>query len=370
MKKLIAILFLLLQLAATTRTVYVNTDAGSNGDGSSGSPYSTLNNALSAETKDLVSNDRVLLIYVRGTAADTTDISTNLQAFAGYTDATRYLRIVGDPAQSSGAHAGLWSTSKYRLTGTGDDVILLTDSTSRLDYRIENIQIANVGTGNFRRVLNIDHHPGNVYLIGNIIHSDLSGSPWSDNQCIRLNRDSSSYKITSVYLINNVVYDCVAQGVAWASAGTGEKLVMYNNTINNCGTSGYQGNININCQNGSSEVVSVKNNLLQDSNSGDQYIREYTCDTLVTSNNLTGDATSPDTSYRSKTISFTDAANGDFHTSDTDSVGQGADLSGDATYAFSTDFERQSRSGTWDIGADEYVSSGPSLMILKYAREN
>lgn len=355
--------------AATTRTVYVNTD-GSNGDGSSGSPYSTLNNALSAETKNLVSNDRVLLIYVRGTAADTADISANLDAFAGYTDATRYLRIVGDPAQSSGAHAGIWSTSKYRLTGTGDNVILLTNSTSRLDYRFENIQIANVGSGSFRRILNVDHHPGDVYFIGNIMKSDTSGSPWGDNQCLRFQQDSSSYKITSTYLINNVVYNCKAQAIKWYSQGTGVKLVMYNNTFYSAGTSGYGGVVSINCQGGSSEVVLLKNNLILLSNSGDAYQREYTCDTLTTSNNITDDASSPDTPYSSKTITFTDAANGDFHTSDTDSVDQGADLSGDATYAFSTDFERQSRSGTWDIGADEYVVSGPSLMLLKYAREN
>lgn len=374
MKKLLIalVLFCLCEVAeaATTRTVYVNTD-GSNGDGSSGSPYSTLYNALNAETKDLVSNDRVLLIYVRGTAADTTDISAKLEAFAGYTDATRYLRIVGDPAQSSGAHAGLWSTSKYRLTGTSDNVILLTDSSSRLDYRIENIQMANVGTENFRRVLHIDHHHGEVYLIGNIIKSNLSGSPYGDNQCVRLTQETSTYKITSLYLINNVIADCKGQCVKWSSAGTGEKFIAFNNTISNCGNSEYQANLNINCQTGSSEVVSVKNNLLQTSNSGDQYIREYTCDTLATGNNLTGDASSPDSAYRSKTITFTDAANCDFHTSDIDSVDDGANLSADTYYAFSTDYERDTRSGDWDIGADETAgSSGPTLMILKYAREN
>jgi len=371
MKNIFAALFLLLQIAATTRTVYVNTDAGSNGDGSSGSPYSTLNNALSAETKDLVSNDRVLLIYVRGAAADTADVSTNLNAFAGYTDATRYLRIVGDPNNSSGAHAGIWSTSKYRLTSTGDSVISFTTSSSRLDWRLENIQIANLGTGNFRRVLNIDKHPGEVYLIGNIIRADVSGSAYSYNACLKFDQSTAANKITSAYLINNVIYNCWSQCVDWNSTSTaGASLIAYNNTMYNCGEAGEsQGFFTITC---SDEIgtVKLKNNILSSPRNGSAYARNGTCYSLTTGNNISSDDSSPDTSYRSKTISFTDAANGDFHTSDTDSVGQGADLSGDATYAFSTDFERQSRSGTWDIGADENAVTGPSLMILKYAREN
>lgn len=371
MKRLILTLFLLLQLAATTRTVYVNTDAGSNGDGSSGSPYSTLNNALSAETKDLVSNDRVLLIYVRGTAADTADISTNLNAFAGYTDATRYLRIVGDPAQSSGAHAGIWSTSKYRLTGTGDNIVSLSASSSRLDWRVENIQIANLGTGSFRRVLNIDSHPGDVYFIGNIIKADVTGSANSYNSCFKLDQATAANKITSAYLINNVIYNCYSQCISWISSDTaGKSLIVYNNTMYNCGDSSEsQNNVEISC---SYEIgtVKLKNNILASPRNGSAYSKTGTCASLTTGNNISTDATSPDTAYRSKTMTFTDAANGDFHTSDTDSVDQGVDLSGDANYAFSTDFERESRSGTWDIGADENAVTGPSLMILKYAREN
>ena len=369
MRNYIASLFLLLQIAATTRTVYVNTD-GSNGDGSSGSPYSTLNNALSAETKDLVSNDRVLLIYVRGTAADTTDISSNLNAFAGYTDATRYLRIVGDPNQSSGAHAGLWSTSKYRLTGTGDNVISLSASSSRLDWRIENFQMANTGTGSTRRVLNIDSHPGDVYFLGNIIKGNTSGSANSYNPCFKLDQGTSGNKISNTYIIDNVIYDCWSQAIFWSSPANNCALVAYNNTMYNCGDASESRNIlELNCsyENG---TVKLKNNIWANPRNGSAYSRTGTCYSLTTGNNISSDTSSPDTSYRSKTVSFTDAANGDFHTSDSDSVDQGVDLSGDSTYAFSTDFERESRSGTWDIGADEYVASGPSLIILKYAREN
>lgn len=43
-------------------------------------------------------------------------------------------------------------------------------------------------------------------------------------------------------------------------------------------------------------------------------------------------------------------------------IDAGADLSGDANYAFSTDFDGTTRSGTWDIGFDEYVAAATTLM--------
>ena len=55
------------------------------------------------------------------------------------------------------------------------------------------------------------------------------------------------------------------------------------------------------------------------------------------------------------TVSFVDAAHGDFHLSaiDTSSHGNGVDLSGDSHLSFSTDIDGQARTAPWDIGADQ-----------------
>jgi hypothetical protein len=54
---------------------------------------------------------------------------------------------------------------------------------------------------------------------------------------------------------------------------------------------------------------------------------------------------------------FEDSANYDFHLSASDpnnvAIDAATDLSSDAINAFSTDIDGQTRSGSWDIGADE-----------------
>ncbi len=358
--------------AATERVVYVDTD-GSNGDGSAGSPYSTLNNALSAETKTLVASDRQLTINLRGAADDTTSIDTNLAAFAGNTDATRYLRIIGHPGNATGAHAGVYDSGRYQLIRSADALIDLSSSvsTSRLDWRIENFQIVNTSSGTYRTGLNIDHHPGEFYAIGMIMKGDAT-TPAGDNPAFKFYSVSSTTKINSVYLINNVIYDWAGNGFIWRSGGTGGKLIAHNNTIYNTGNTGTnerEGAMYVLCQDGSGEVVSIKNNIMQ-SQTGQAFQKGYTCDTYLTGNNITGDATSPDVSYQSKTVTFTNAGSGDFHQNDSDAVGAGMSLAADTYYAFTTDIDGQTRSGSWDIGADEYQASGPSLLLLKYASEN
>jgi hypothetical protein len=59
-------------------------------------------------------------------------------------------------------------------------------------------------------------------------------------------------------------------------------------------------------------------------------------------------------------VAFVDEDGDDFHlnASDTVAKNKGTDLSGDSYLPFSDDIDGQTRSGTWDIGADEYVAAG------------
>lgn len=71
--------------------------------------------------------------------------------------------------------------------------------------------------------------------------------------------------------------------------------------------------------------------------------------------NISEDTSSPNSAYREKVATFVDNENFDFHLSPSDTVAidEGVDLSGD----FTTDIDGVARPGTWDIGADEYVST-------------
>lgn len=81
----------------------------------------------------------------------------------------------------------------------------------------------------------------------------------------------------------------------------------------------------------------------------------------ASTNNAGNTATTPPGSNPRASVSptFVDAAGGDYHLASTDTAwrDQGADLSADARYPFATDGDGETRSGTWDIGADEYVAA-------------
>ena len=59
------------------------------------------------------------------------------------------------------------------------------------------------------------------------------------------------------------------------------------------------------------------------------------------------------------TANVTFEADGYHITNDADAVGAGTDLSADGTFAFDDDIDGETRVGSWDIGADEYVSGEP-----------
>ena len=65
-------------------------------------------------------------------------------------------------------------------------------------------------------------------------------------------------------------------------------------------------------------------------------------------------------------VAFVDAANDDYHlaASDTAAKDQGTDLSSDADFAFDDDVDGDTRSGSWDIGFDEYGPSFSPLLIF------
>lgn len=67
------------------------------------------------------------------------------------------------------------------------------------------------------------------------------------------------------------------------------------------------------------------------------------------------------------TPTYVDSANDDFHlaSNDTVCINNGTDLSGDANYAFDDDIDFQTRTGSWDIGMDEYFVSGPPKFIIE-----
>ncbi|GAG34644.1 unnamed protein product, partial [marine sediment metagenome] len=126
-------------------------------------------------------------------------------------------------------------------------------------------------------------------------------------------------------------------------------LTVYNNTFvkNYC-------NIH-NARVGETGTRIFKNNLCQDNSGGGDY-----SDTGggfgTTANNISEDATSPDASFRNKTVSFVDEDNDDFHLAGNDANARNAGEDLSATFTDDIDGQTRGYRG-WDIGADETFTS-------------
>jgi hypothetical protein len=301
----------------------------------SGGDYTSLEACMNANEQDLVAADKYFDVEIDGTwsSADTTACTIHNYN----TDATRYINIY---TTSAARHQGVWSTSYYRLALTGyaigltitaNNVTIAGFQTSVLDgqwciwvnatgvqdVRLSKI-IATVSSAN----------PGNGF--GLITSSGASGS--------------------KVYLMNSIIYHCAAQGSYRAgirSADANGTLYCYSVTaVNN--SRNFERNAG---------TLICKNCIGQTADEGD-----YVGVSAGSDYNLSMDATAVGaTHYDSKTVTFVSASNFHLGSTDTEAIDKGVDTSGEsAPLNFSDDIDGVARSGTWDLGADEYVSAGTS----------
>jgi parallel beta-helix repeat protein len=155
----------------------------------------------------------------------------------------------------------------------------------------------------------------------------------------------------NVLIYNNVFYNwkrTSSTNVCIATDYDSNPLNIYNNTFINS-TKG----IRI----GGNPTITIKNNIFQD----DTADVEGTIDTQATNLTDLTDVASGLTAGSNvfeSALTFINKTGNNYHlsTSDTSAINAGSDLSG----TFTTDIDGTTRSGTWDIGADEYVASAPA----------
>ena len=153
--------------------------------------------------------------------------------------------------------------------------------------------------------------------------------------------------LLTIKIWNNIAYDFYDGINAVKYSATDFKVIVYSNTVVNSSNAGI-----VLTGSGTMTGIVAKNNLVQGSNTNYAIHADAT-----TSNNLAEDDTSPDDTYDSKDVIFENEALNDFHLASTDvnATDKGADLSSDGNLNFTDDIDSDTRTGTWDIGADEYV---------------
>lgn len=359
MKKIILLIFLLLipsvSLAVTAVDRYVDTDCTNNGDGTSSScaassgaagAYTTLNNAVTDVISDypnFVSSDVQVTIHCEGTAVDTSEPN-----ITGITDdSTRYLHITVDEGNR---HDGKWNTSKYRLANSGYFAALrIQEPFTRISWlQIENNKTS-AGAGTEANGIKLTlGSPSSAFIVIENVIARYTGD-YTNQEAFFLEDTYTDSNGTKIYR-NNIFYDW-KKGIK-ARTGNDGTLYLYNNTC-------YSNAASSTCYTirdyGTGTITyAAKNNLANGSATGYDIDGNFV---YTHSNNLSEDTTSPDNTYDSKAVTFENEGSDDFHlaSGDTNAKDSGTDLSG-ASQGFTIDIDNQTRSGTWDIGADEYQS--------------
>ena len=260
------------------------------------------------------------------------------------TDAMHYVEI---NVPLSERHRGRWDDGRYRLD-------INTVNGYALSMRVSNVKINGLQVRltknqySYSIITIKDAVSAEVDFSNNIVRGNFTGT--GSGTGIDVYNLNNPQKV-SIY--NNYVFDVVNSGQITRglvnSGSTGGRIFAYNNTIVNSGfgivTDFYS--------------ITVKNNIVQDCSGG--YVSTGGgVFAAASTNNLSNLADAPGTNpQNSKTVAFVEAANKDFHLefNDTAAKNAGADLSADAPPAgglpITTDIDGDTRTGTWDIGADD-----------------
>lgn len=331
---------------ATVVQRYVNS-ASSGGDGTTNATsggtaaYASLSACFSDIVSDypsgLVAADVQINVDVTGLCPGAGGASMSSSIIQ---DATRFLRL---RAASGQAHAGYFDASKAGFDRAGSGVVI---DAIQPYTRIENLQIVNDSTStSIGDGFTWSAAATNIRITGCVFH--------------RYNRSGTAtggdaLNWSGVVQKGVIVANCVFSGT-WYYAfdanynDTGSSIVLYNNT--GVGMVGGGFRMGGGPQNNS---LFWKNNRME--SAGTCY---SISGTQTTANNFSSDTSSPDgASYRSKTGTYTNSGGFDYSLQTGDAgIDQGADLSADGTYAFTTDIVGTTRSGTWDIGAFNYAAA-------------
>lgn len=308
--------------------------------------------------KDLVSADEISVADCRSTSgtADTTAITVS----GWTTDATRYIKIWTDPTVGYRHGGGSYDATKYRMDCS------LSHQTSLILVQEGYVRIVGL---QFRATLTNWSEAYGIRL-----DADSAAALYVDKCIFTINNAGSganvgmdgvvlSYQNTNryAYITNCLFHDTVKNDfVSFGSIcvrGDVTPLYAYNNTFVNGAVAIYSS---------VTDAIIAKNNLVvgyttamtgtfaagTDYNATDDAAIGYT----VTGSGNTHDRVSQ---------TFTFAASGDYHLASNDAGARDYGVSDPGSGLFSDDIDGQTRSGSWDIGADEYVAAATGQPAMK-----
>lgn len=332
MKKLIFLLLLILipglALAQTPVTQYVDWSTGCGGnDGTVGNPYCTCVE-WEAQNLDLVSLSQVLTVEFIGTGS----VSTTCTLAGWTTNSTRSILLNNLNMTSTVYSGGVLNVQVPNVTlreatlikdGATDTTILSVSSAAVANFTLERSIISHAA--GYSRDAGL-----NMVAIGSAVGA-------------------------SVTIRNNIFYDYKhsAGAALYFGLDVTSTYNINNNTVANSSGVGIQTAVDAGAAIGT--TINFYNNI-STLNTGNDYTLSNGSATFNSDKNISEDTTSPNAAYRSKTITFIDEPNNDYHlnTAESDAI----DLA-DTIGSFANDYDNDARpqGSAWDIGADEVAAT-------------
>ncbi len=330
---------------ATQVLRYVDPNSTAGGDGTTGAltganrAYVSLNAAAAAEQKDLVAADQFIRFICSSDDAGATHVedTTAVTIDGSTTDATRYFQI-----ESASSHGGKWNDNIYRLNVQDGRALLISDNNVNL-----------VG-------LQVSHHT--LTAINDVVRiaTVSAGATYLFDSCIfRMSGGDGTYVSYGVYvvdadatlnMINSLVYRPSANT---STANTAVYINLGNANVYSCTIIGGCRTFRL----GTGTAV-AKNCYVKVVTASYAYSATITLITCASSD-TTGSAGLQNIAWDTSNFTNVSAGSEDFHLPvgsalidvGTDTTGDGAPLN------FTDDIDGVARAGTWDIGADEHISS-------------
>jgi hypothetical protein len=303
-------------------------------DGGTGHDYDSLFDWEAAQQGDLTgARDEIAVACCRctGGTADTTAVTID----GWTTSATQYIKIWTDPAETY-RHDGKWNAAKYRVVasvGNGAPIRLST---------------ANV------KVIGIQSHQTQVW--GSSVAFLFGATDLTLESCV--GKSVVSYVYSCSEYARCSVINCISMG---GSHGFGYRTGV---TLYNCTATGS----GVGFSNGYSPATAY--NCLEYNNTTGFGIEGTPSGTLYNcaSEDSTADNQGGSGNRVDQIFTFVDGANGNFHLASNDAGAIGYGLSNPGSGLFSNDIDGQTRSGSWDIGADQYVSAAVQQFLFNQRR--
>jgi len=305
---------------------YVDTDVvGGLGDGTSwANAYSSMSAAVvnTGLAQDLVTAVDQMTIHWRGEDTTPVTFGTNW-----VTSATYYLKIVVDQADR---HPGYWSASHPRLDVTTGPAILCTN----VDYlRLEGLQV----NGDSAQLIYSAADTGELH----VSHCIGQGHATAFQNAFDFRSAGVTY-----YIYRNIIYNQTGAESVGIYTTSGTAHYIYNNTIKDCSRG---------IRNNNATQEYVKGNIVDCT---DAFVGTFTDNDTFnnynhSSQNLDEVVLGTNGSFNAS-FTYANEAGDDFHldSADTGAIDKGVNLG----TPYDVDIDGQSVTGTWDAGADEYIS--------------